>query len=112
MAPAGMPVASSPVPLGEPGHYAFAFPVRPGETRFQVSYTIPYTGSYKFTPKMAIGSENVAVMLPKAMTFEPGGSTKFQPVNEDPTSQTYVARNIAPNQPDRVHRFRQGIDAA
>ena len=98
MAPAGMPVASSPVPLGEPGHYAFAFPVRPGETRFQVSYTIPYSGSYKFTPKMAIGSENVAVMLPKAMKFEPGGATKFLPVNEDPTSQTYVARNIAPNQ--------------
>jgi hypothetical protein len=99
MAPAGMPVASSPVPLGDEGHYAFAFPVRPGETRFQVSYTLPYTGSYKFTPKMAIGSENLAVMLPKAMTFAPGGSTKFQPVNEDPTSQTYVARNIAPNQP-------------
>ena len=99
MAPAGMPVASSPVPLGEPGHYAFAFPVRPGETRFQVSYTVPYTGSYKFTPKMAIGSENLAVMLPKAMTFVPGASSKFQPVNEDPTSQTYVARNIAPNQP-------------
>jgi hypothetical protein len=98
MAPAGMPVASSPVPLGEPGHYAFAFPIRPGETRFQVSYTIPYNGSYKFTPKMAIGSENVAVMLPKAMKFEPGGTTKFMPVNEDPTAQTYVARNIAPNQ--------------
>lgn len=98
MAPSGMPVASSPVPLGDPGHYAFAFPIRPGETRFQVSYTIPYSGSYKFTPKMVIGSENLAVMLPKAMKFEPGGTTKFLPVNEDPSSQTYVARNIGPNQ--------------
>ncbi len=33
----GMPVASSPVPaLGEKGHYTFLFPIRPGETRFQV----------------------------------------------------------------------------
>ncbi len=99
MAPGGMPVASSPVPLGDEGHYAFAFPIRPGETRFQVSYSVPYTGSYKFTPKMAIGSENLAVMLPKAMKFSPGGSTKFQPVDEDPTAQTFVARNIAPGQP-------------
>jgi hypothetical protein len=99
MAPAGMPVASSPVPLGDEGHYAFAFPIRPGETRFQVSYTVPYTGSYKFKPKLAIGSENLAVMLPKAMRFAPGGSTVFAPVNEDPTAQTFVARNIAPNQP-------------
>jgi hypothetical protein len=98
MAPAGMPVASSPVPLGDPGHFAFAFPIRPGETRFQVSYTVPYSGSYKFSPRLAIGSENLAVMLPKAMKFTPSGSTQFVPVNEDPTAQTFVARNIAANQ--------------
>ena len=40
-----------------------------------------------------------AVMLPKAMKFSPGSSTKFQPVDEDPTAQTFVARNIAPGQP-------------
>ncbi len=30
--PGGMAVASSPVPTGEKGHYAFIFPLRPGET--------------------------------------------------------------------------------
>ncbi len=35
MGPGGMPVASPPVPAGDSGHYAFIFPVRPGETRFQ-----------------------------------------------------------------------------
>ena len=37
LAPGGMPVQASPVPLGEPNHYAFIFPIRPGETRFQLS---------------------------------------------------------------------------
>lgn len=31
MAPGGMPVSSSPVPLGDKGHYAFVFPIRPGK---------------------------------------------------------------------------------
>ncbi len=45
LAPGGMPVQASPVPLGEPNHYAFVFPIRPGETRFQITYTLPYSGS-------------------------------------------------------------------
>ena len=48
MAPGGMPVQSSPVPLGEKGHYAFLFPLRPGVTQFQLSYHLPYSGSTCF----------------------------------------------------------------
>ena len=33
MAPGGMPVQSSPVPLSDKGHYAFLFPLRPGVTQ-------------------------------------------------------------------------------
>jgi len=99
MAPNGMPVASSPVPLGDKGHYAFVFPIRPGETRFQVSYRLPYTGSYKFTPKLAIPAENVAIMLPKSIKFTPGPGASFRPVDEDPSTQTYLIKNATPDQP-------------
>jgi hypothetical protein len=44
MGPGGMPVSSSPIPLGDPNHYAFVFPLRPGETQFQLSYSLPYSG--------------------------------------------------------------------
>jgi 5-hydroxyisourate hydrolase-like protein (transthyretin family) len=30
LSPGGMPVQASPVPLGEPNHFAFIFPIRPG----------------------------------------------------------------------------------
>ena len=97
MGPGGMPVASSPIPLGEKGHYAFVFPVRPGETRFQLSYTLPYSGSYKFAPHLALPTENVAIMMPKSMQFE--GGAPFQPADVDAHAQTFLAKNVQPSQP-------------
>jgi hypothetical protein len=94
--PEGMPVSSSPMPQGDPGHYAFVFPVRPGETRFQLSYTLPYNGSYKFTPRISLPTENIAVMLPKSMTFE--GGAPFQSADVDANAQTYLAKNVLPSQ--------------
>ena len=99
MAPGGMPVASSPVPLGEKGHYAFVFPIRPGETRFQVSYRLPYTGSYKFSERLAIPAENVAIIMPKSMKFTGSVSTPFQPINDDANAQTFLAKNVPAAQP-------------
>jgi len=99
MAPGGMPVSSSPVPLGDKGHYAFVFPIRPGETRFQVSYRLPYSGSFKFSEKLALPADNVAIMLPKAMKFTPSESMQFQPINDDPNAQTFLAKNVPASQP-------------
>ncbi len=97
--PGGMPVSSSPVPLGDKGHYAFVFPIRPGETRFQVSYRLPYSGSFKFSEKLALPADNVAIMMPKAMKFTPSASLPFQPINDDPNAQTFLAKNVPAAQP-------------
>jgi hypothetical protein len=100
LAPGGMPVQASPVPLGDtPGHYAFVFPIRPGETRFQITYKLAYTGSLKFSPRMVIPTDTVAVMMPKSMKFAPGASTSYTPVTEETTAQTNVARNVVPSEP-------------
>ena len=100
LAPGGMPIQATPVPLGDtPNHYAFLFPIRPGETRFQITYKLPYSGSLKFTPRMVIPTDTVAVMMPKSMKFAPGPSTSYTPVTEETTAQTNVARNVQPSQP-------------
>jgi hypothetical protein len=98
MGPGGMPVASSPAPMGEKGHYAYLFPLRPGETQFQVTYSLPYTGSAKFEPKLAGSADNVVVMVPKSMTFTPDASTPYAPINDDINAQTFVAKNVGPTQ--------------
>jgi hypothetical protein len=99
LAPGGMPVQSSPVPLGEPNHYAFIFPIRPGETRFQITYRLPYSGSLKFAPRVMMTTDTVAIMMPKSMTFKAGPSASYAPVTEETTAQTYVARSVEPSQP-------------
>ncbi len=98
LAPGGMPVQASPVPLGDANHYAFIFPIRPGETRFQITYRLPYSGSLKFAPRVMMPTDTVAIMMPKSMTFKPGPSAPYTPVTEEKTAQTYVARNAQPSQ--------------
>ena len=99
LSPGGMPVQAAPVPLGDANHYAFIFPIRPGETRFQVTYTLPYSGSLQIAPKPVIATDTIAIMMPKSMTFKGSNSTSYSPVTEETTAQTYVARNVSPSQP-------------
>lgn len=99
LGPGGMPVQSAPVPLGDKDHYTFLFPIRPGETRFQISYTLPYSGSLNFNPHLTLPTDTVAVMLPKSMTFQPAASSPYSPVNDDVNAQTFVARNVSTSQP-------------
>jgi hypothetical protein len=91
-APGGLPTNTKVKTVDEAtGHYAFTFPVRPGETRFQVAYTVPYSGKLPFSIKLSVPTGDVAVMLPKTMQFQ--GSAAFQPLN-DPSvinSQSYDA---------------------
>jgi hypothetical protein len=92
--PGGMTVQSQPVPLTQKNHYSFNFAIRPGgQTQFQVSYSVPYTGSLKLTPTTAMAADNVVVMMPKSMTFD-GGTTSWATVTEEVDAQTYVARNV------------------
>jgi hypothetical protein len=94
-----MPVRSAPVPLGDPNHYTFIFPIRPGETRFQISYKLPYKGNATFTPKPSMPTDTIAVMMPKSMAFKAMQTAPYTPVTEETTAQTYVARNVAPSEP-------------
>ena len=99
MAPGGMPVQSSPVPLGDKGHYAFPFPLRPGVTQFQLGYHLPYSGSLGFDQRFANVTDSFVVMMPKSMSFKPGGGVSFESLNETPGALTYLARNATSAKP-------------
>ncbi len=96
LGPGGMPVQSAPVPLGDPGHYTFIFPIRPGETRFQVSYHLAYSGTQTFSPKVTMATDNYAIMVPKSMQFTPSAGASFKSVNEDVNAQTFLAKTLKP----------------
>ena len=93
--PGGMAVSSQPVPMGDKGHYAFIFPIRPGETRFQVGYHLPYSGSAKLQARVTLPAENIAIMLPKSMTFEAAAVSSLSAAEASgPGTQTFLATNV------------------
>lgn len=101
--PANMPISATPDPVNPKGHYAFSYPIRPNEgengTRFQLSYHLNYSGSYKFSPKEMGAVDNVAIILPAGMKFEPGSGTSYQTVNDGtPGAQTYLMRGVHPGE--------------
>ncbi len=96
-----MAVQAALVPLGEPNHYTIIFPIRPGETEFHIWYHVPYKDSFTFHPRPAIATDNLAVMMPKSMSFKPAAGTPFTAVTEDigGQAQAFVAHNALPSEP-------------
>jgi len=82
--PGSMPVQTPPTPLGASGDYSFVYPLRPGETRFQVSYQLPYSGSFQFHPRVAAQVDNLAIIVPKSMQFTGTPASAFQPIDSSP----------------------------
>ena len=97
----GQPLNSEPVPQHEKNHYAFNFPLRPGETQFQISYAMPYSGSAQFDPKSPYAMEHFVVMVPKSMQFTAGSGAQFQSMNDpqQPDATVEVAQRVEPGQP-------------
>ena len=98
--PGGMPVNSSPVPDDKKkGNYYFVFPIRPGETRFQIAYHLPYSGEATLKPKVSGRLEHFAVMLPKSMEFGSKVQGVYSPVNDEgqQNATLQVATGVAPD---------------
>jgi hypothetical protein len=99
--PTGLPTSVKLDPDGPKGHYSFNFPIQPDEgdkdTLFQLEYTVPYSsGSFTFHPQVTLPTTNIGVLMPKSMTFAAGANSLFQPIQQDPGVQTYVAKNPTP----------------
>ena len=102
--PNGLPTTVKLDPDGPKGHYAFNFPIQPDEgekdTLFQLAYHVPYSaGKVTLKAEVTLPADNVAVLMPKSMTFTPGAGTSFKSVPEDPGVQTWLIKNAPANKP-------------
>jgi hypothetical protein len=89
-APNGQPIAAEAVPQAEKNRYAIAFPLRPGETQFQLEFTLPYTGEIKIDPKPLYAAEHLVVVLPKTMQFTAANPASFQSIQNPGQGDTTV----------------------
>jgi hypothetical protein len=100
--PGGMATNTRPIPLAEKNHFTINIPIQPNqgekETLFEVQYHLSYNGDLKLTPQPQMPTDNLVVYLPKGMNFVGAKGAEFQPAQEDPRVQTFVAKNIHPGQ--------------
>lgn len=68
-APGGMPLQQSASKTNKPDIYKVNFPVRPGETRIDLSYSAPYKAGDTYSGKVATQDENTYLIVPKGVTL-------------------------------------------
>jgi hypothetical protein len=97
----GQPLKSAPVPQKEKNRYAFVFPLRPGETQFQVGFHVPYSGELSLDPKAIYGAQHFVVMLPETMHFTAAPGTAFKAMQHprQPDTMVQVVSNTQAGQP-------------
>lgn len=96
--PGGQPIAVEASPGSQKNRYAFNYPLRPGETQFQVSYHMPYSGEASISPKPLGEVQHFVVMTPKSMTFTPKNPQQFQSMPNETGAGIMVATNVKPGQ--------------
>jgi hypothetical protein len=86
----GQPINSEPIPQKERNRYAFDFPLRPGETQFQIAYQMPYTGSLQVEPKTVYPIDHFVVMVPKTMQFAAATGAQYQSMDDQQQADATV----------------------
>jgi hypothetical protein len=84
-------VQQAATPTGKKGEYAFNYPVRPGETTFQIGYHLAYSGELAVTPKVEYPLHQFALVLPQGISFE----AKNASIWESPQHQAGITLKIA-----------------
>jgi hypothetical protein len=101
MTEGGNPLTTAPVPVDDKKtRYAFLFPLRPGMTRFEVAYQLPYTGNANIDPKTIYPLEHFVAMVPKAMQFSAASGTHYEQREypAQPDANLEVSSQVKPNQ--------------
>jgi hypothetical protein len=95
--PNGQPISATPEAGREKNHYTFSYALKPGETRFQVSYHLPYSGQATFTPKLVQNFEHFVLVMPSTMKFVAKDSKQYQPMSNQPDTTVEVSMHAKSN---------------
>ncbi len=84
--PQGMPLQREPK-THESGVYSVDFPVRPGETRFDVRYAVPFKTPGVFAGKSLYGDTPLRIAVPNGVTVAGDG---VKQIGTEPTMQAAI----------------------
>ena len=100
----GQWVDSPPFEEGEKGRFAFAFPLRPGQTQFQVSYHLPYNGKLAVDPRLIYPLDHFVVIMPQAIRFTPAQAGIYED-KQPPTPPGAIAEVASKARPGQDLKF-------
>ncbi len=92
--PGGQPITTMPEAVaGRQYHYAYSFPLRPGETQFEISYHLPYSGARTVVSTTLLHPlQHFVAVLPATMQFTASGAG-FAPMAGQNDANVQVASN-------------------
>ena len=88
-APGGMPVKRPALPTKEPNVYKVDYPLRPGETRFDLNYTIPTTSPLVFSTKILHPEGASDLVVPNGVTAK---GDAIELAGQEPKTQASIYR--------------------
>jgi len=84
-------------PSTQHGPYKFGVPLKPGLTKYVITYQLPYRGELRFRRSAQYSTKKSFVVLPMAMHFTPFGTLQFHPVPDDSGAQVREIDSLAQN---------------
>jgi hypothetical protein len=86
-APGGMPLGAPVVKTAKPDIFAVDFAIKPGDTRIDVAYTVPYTEGADLAGKVVSQDENTYLIVPNGVTLKGDG---LNDLGAEPRSQAHI----------------------
>jgi hypothetical protein len=86
-APQGMPIPQAADKTSTPNVYQVAFPIKPGETRIDVSYNLPFTPPGTFEGKILYRGGPTRLVAPNGVTLK---GDSIQPLGQEPRTKASI----------------------
>ena len=86
-APGGMPIGAPVTKTAKPDVYAVDFAVKPGETRFDITYVVPYKDGETYDGKVVTKDDNTYLIAPNGITL---AGTDLRDLGTEPRTQAHI----------------------
>ncbi|HTX35891.1 MAG TPA: carboxypeptidase-like regulatory domain-containing protein [Bryobacteraceae bacterium] len=86
-APGGMPIPAATLKTGKPDTLAVDFPVKPGETRFDLTYTTSYNSGDEYIGKILTKDDNTYLIAPNGITLT---GDHLSDMGTEPRTQAHI----------------------
>jgi hypothetical protein len=85
--PGSMPIGAPTAKTSKPDIFEIDYPVKPGETRFDLTYQVPYTEGAPYDGKITTKDDNTYLIVPNGVTIAGDG---LNDLGQEPKTQAHL----------------------